>query len=89
MADETVTQEVIINVPLRDAKASSRKRRADTAVSVLRNFISKKMKIDESKIWIDPKVSEKIWERGREHIPSKLSVKVIKLEEGTTEIIMP
>ena len=27
--------------------------------------------------------------KGREHIPTKISLKIIKLEDGTTEIILP
>ncbi|BAB59152.1 ribosomal protein large subunit L31 [Thermoplasma volcanium GSS1] len=89
MPDDEVSKEIIMNIPLREAKLSSRKRRADTSISILRNYVSKKLKVDTSKIWIDPKVSETIWKKGREKPPSKLSLKIIKLEEGTTEIILP
>ncbi|EQD38729.1 50S ribosomal protein L31e, partial [mine drainage metagenome] len=38
---------------------------------------------------IDPKVNEKIWEHGRKKIASSISVKVIKLQDGTAEVIFP
>lgn len=40
-------------------------------------------------IWVDNKVNEALWSRGRKHIPTKISLKVIKLEDGTAEIILP
>ncbi len=89
MADEDVTREVIFNVPLRAVKGSSKARRADSAISYIKEFVSHHLKVNEDRIWMDPKVSEIIWKRGRTKPPSKISVKVIMLEEGTTEIIVP
>ncbi len=89
MVETEVQNEVILNVPLRKAKLSSERRRADTAVSVLKTFVSKNTKTEISKIWIDTTVNERLWERGRTKIPSKLTVKVIKLQDGTAEVLLP
>jgi large subunit ribosomal protein L31e len=89
MADEDVTAEILMNIPLRAAKAVPVTRRADTAISVIRHHVSRHSKTPVEDVWIDPKVNEKIWETGRKRILSSISVKVIKLQDGTAEVIFP
>ncbi|MFG1460655.1 MAG: 50S ribosomal protein L31e [Thermoplasmataceae archaeon] len=89
MADEEVTAELLMNIPLRDAKASSKIRRADTAVSIVRRHVSRHAKVPLEDVWIDPKINELIWGTGRKNIASKISVKVVKLQDGTAEVISP
>ncbi|MCL4311140.1 MAG: 50S ribosomal protein L31e [Candidatus Thermoplasmatota archaeon] len=84
-----LSTEELITVSLRGARSSSRRRRADTAISIIKDAVSKYTKSEKNMIWIDNKVNELIWDRGREHIPTKISLKIIKLEDGTTEIILP
>ena len=89
MVETEVQNEIILNVPLRKAKLSSRSRRADSAVNVLKTFVSKNTKTEVSKIWIDTTVNNRIWEKGKTKIPSKLTVKVVKLQDGTAEVLLP
>ncbi len=84
-----LSTEELINVSLHSARFSSRRRRADTAMDIIKDTVAKYTKSEPGKIWIDNKVNEKIWGRGREHIPTKISLKIIKLEDGTTEVILP
>lgn len=65
MVETEVQNEIILNVPLRKAKLSSRSRRADSAVNVLKTFVSKNTKTEMSKIWIDTTVNNRIWETWR------------------------
>ncbi|MEM0157949.1 MAG: 50S ribosomal protein L31e [Thermoplasmataceae archaeon] len=89
MVENEMSNEILINVPLRAAKMVPVTRRADTAIEVLRKAVSRSVKIDQKKIWIDSKVNEIIWSKGRKKIPSMMRVKVIKLQDGTAEIILP
>lgn len=89
MADEDVTAEILMNIPLRKAKSSSVNRRADTAVSIIKNHVARHSKTPIEDVWIDPKINEKIWENGRKKIASSISVKVIKLQDGSAEVIFP
>lgn len=89
MADEDVVEEMLMNVPLRNAKAVSKTRRADTAVSVLKEYVSRHSKTPVEDVWVDPKVNEYLWNRGRKNVVSKVSVKVIKLQDGKAEVIFP
>jgi large subunit ribosomal protein L31e len=72
--------ERIYTIPLRDVKKMPRTKRAQKAVRYMRSFLEKHMKSDD--IIIDKELNEKIWERGIEHIPSKIRVKAEKEEDG-------
>ena len=89
MVENQYTDEILMNISLREAKNSSISRRADTAISVLREKVSRYVKIEKDKIWLDSKVNEIIWSHGRKNIPSNLKIKVIKLSDGTAEIVLP
>lgn len=89
MVENQYTNEILLNVSLREARNSSVARRADSAVSVLKEKVSRYAKIDEEKIWLDSKVNEMIWSHGRKNIPSILKIKVIKLSDGTAEVVLP
>jgi len=60
--------------------------RARHAINTIRKFISRHMKVDYDKVWIDPKLNEAIWARGAKHIPSKIKVKAIRFEDGLVEV---
>ncbi len=81
--------EFIMKVSLRKAKLSSKARRSDSGIGVLKSEVSKHMRVPEENIWIDPKVNEKIWERGRKKIPGKIEIRVVKLSEDSAEVILP
>ncbi|MEM0139710.1 MAG: 50S ribosomal protein L31e [Ferroplasma sp.] len=84
-----LSTEELINVSFHAARFSTRARRADTAIGIIKDAVAKYTKSDLDKIWVDNKVNEKIWSKGREHIPNRISLKIIKLEDGTTEVILP
>ena len=86
MADEI---ERVITVPLKATKMAPRSRRAKRAVKEVREFIARHMKAEEDKVWIDTKVNEKLWERGIQNPPSRISVKAVKFDDGTVEVTLP
>lgn len=88
MVEAEVSDELIYRISLRKAKLSSRARRGDTAISIVRSFVARHAKVDQENVWIDPKVNELVWSRGRRNIPQSLNVKVVKLQDGTAEVIM-
>jgi len=77
-----MAEERIYIVPLREAKASSRKRRAPKALRIIRQFMERHLKTDD--FIIDESVNERIWQRGIEKIPPRVRVRVTEeeLEEG-------
>ncbi|MCL4329254.1 MAG: 50S ribosomal protein L31e [Candidatus Thermoplasmatota archaeon] len=89
MVEGQVTEETFLNIPLRKAKLASRSRRADTAMQVIREHVSRHSSADLEDIWIDPKINEMIWARGRKKPSSSIRVRIVQLQDGTTEVILP
>lgn len=85
MADEI---ERIITVPLKATKMAPRSRRAKRAVKEVREFITRHMKAEEDKVWIDTALNEKLWERGIQNPPSRITVKATKFEDGLVEVTL-
>ncbi|MCL2142928.1 MAG: 50S ribosomal protein L31e [Methanomassiliicoccaceae archaeon] len=84
--DET---ERIINIPLRATKMAPRTKRAKRAIKEIRENIMRHMKVPEDKVWIDKALNEKIWERGIQNPPSRISVKAVKFDDGLVEVSLP
>ena len=84
--DET---ERIINIPLRATKMAPRTKRAKRAIKEIRENIMRHMKVAEEKVWIDTALNEKIWERGIQNPPSRISVKAVKFDDGLVEVSLP
>jgi len=61
-------------------------RRAKKAVTAVKEYISKHLKVKEVKIAND--LNMKIWERGRRHPPPKIKVKAI-VKEGIAYVQLP
>ncbi len=61
-------------IPLRKAFKKSRKKRADAAISLMKDFLKRHTKSDE--VRIGKNLNELIWSRGREKIPRRVKVKV-------------
>lgn len=60
--------------------------RARHAIGTIKKYVSRHMKVDIDKVWIDPKLNEAIWARGAKHIPSKIKVKAIRFEDCLVEV---
>lgn len=78
--------ERIITIPMRATKMTPRTKRAARAIKEIRDNIARHMKADVEKIWIDKSLNEKIWERGIQNPPRKITVKAVKFEDGLVEV---
>ena len=83
MSDEI---ERTITIPLRATKMVPRSRRALRAVKEIRETVARHMKADAEKIWIDQALNEKIWERGIQKPPKRITVKAVKYDDGLVEV---
>jgi len=86
---EEEKKERLLTVPLRYPHNQPRTKRADIAVSEIREFIGKHMKVPKEKVWMDPAVNEAIWARGKEKPPAKLKVRAEKFPDGLVEVSIP
>jgi len=73
-------EEKIFIIPLREAKTTTRNRRTRRATKVVREYLVRHMKSEEIKL--DPKLNEKLWERGAKKPPARVRVKAVKDDEG-------
>jgi large subunit ribosomal protein L31e len=81
--------EHIFTIPLRKKWEGPRTKRANHAINVIRRYVVRHVKdperkgkrISEDKVWIDPKINEFVWARGREKPPRKIKVKAVYIHE--------
>jgi len=85
MAEEI---EKIYVIPLRKSgfKSSSA---APTGIKRVKSFLTRHMKVEEDKIWIDDSLNNAIWARGKYHLLNKIRVKAVKFEDGVVEAYLP
>jgi ribosomal protein L31E len=72
-------EENVFTIPLRDAEKKSTRRRSTYSVSIVKDYIMKKMKTDNVKI--GKFLNEALWESGKKKAQRNVRVKLIKDEE--------
>ena len=70
----------VYTIPLRNVKEIKRTIRAPRAIREIKIFLTKHMKASDVKI--DESINHAIWERGIQKIPSKITVKAVKDDDG-------
>ncbi len=85
MAEEL---ERIYTIPLGDAYAKPRVKRAKVAVKLLRSFISRHMRAGEGSVSLSGAVNSAIWESGMKKPPRKLKVIANKDKEGKVKVTL-
>lgn len=78
-------EERVVTVPLRDAKDAPNRARADKALKVVREDLASRFKTPEDEVNLDESINERIWERGRKKIPSKVRIRAAKFDDGVVE----
>ncbi len=74
-------------IPLRASMHQpSRRRRAGHALETVRRFVVRHMQGKPEAVGIAPRLTERIWERGIQHIPPHVRVKAIRFEDGLIEV---
>ena len=85
MAEEI---EKIYVIPLKKTNFRSSKA-APTAVKRVKNYLTRHMKVEKEKIWMDDSLNNALWSKGKYNIPSKIRVKAVKFEDGVVEASLP
>jgi len=62
---------------------------APTAVKRVKKYLTRHMKVEQEKIWIDDSLNNELWSRGKYKMPSKIRVKAVKFEDGVVEAYLP
>lgn len=84
MADNSV-KEQIYTIPLRSVKEVPRWKRANRAVSAIREYLTKHMKAEPEMVKIDKTINEKVWSRGNGKPPLSIRVRAAKFEDGEVQ----
>ena len=84
MADDMV-KEQIYTIPLRDVKKAPSWKRANRAVSEVRNFLVKHMKTEPTQVKLDKSINELLWERGCKKPPLSVRVRAVKFADGEVQ----
>ncbi len=85
MAEEI---EKIYVIPLKKTNFRSSKA-APTAIKRVKNYLTRHMKVEKEKIWMDDSLNDALWSRGKYNMPSKIRVKAVKFEDGVVEASLP
>jgi len=81
-----VVEERLLTVPLGRAYYKARWRRAEGAVSLLKEHVARHMKAKEVKL--SKEVNEALWARGAEKPPRRVKVRAVKDEEGRVRVYL-
>ena len=74
-------EEQIYTIPL-DTEGYPHWKKSNLAVKIIRQYLSRHMKVDEDKIKINAPLNEAVWSRGIRKPPRKIRVKAVKTEDG-------
>ena len=85
MAEEI---ERIFIIPLRKIGFKSSKA-APTAVKRVKKYLTKHMKVEDEKIWVDDSLNNALWSYGKYNMPGKIRVKAVKFDDGIVEAYLP
>lgn len=90
MAEEegsAVSEERIVTLNLKELVRVPRRQRAPRAIRLMRSIVGRIMKAEEVKV--SNEVNEVLWSKGIEKPPRKITVKLVKDEEGRVTILPP
>lgn len=85
MAEEL---ERIYIIPLKK-DGHNQSKAAPTAIKRVKHFLTRHMKVEKDKIWIDDSLNKALWAKGKFKIPSKIRVKAVKFDDGVVEAYLP
>lgn len=75
-----IKMERVYTIPLREAFNAPRTKRANKAVRIVKEFLTRHTKA--SNVKLDSSVNDALWKRSREKPPRRIKIKVT-MEEGT------
>lgn len=84
MADDMV-KEQIYTIPLRAARKVPSWKRANRAVTEVRGYLVRHMKVDSVQVKLDKSINERLWEKGCEKPPLSIRVRAVKFADGEVQ----
>ena len=82
-----IVDEKFYTINLKDVWMAPRIKRAPKAVKVVKDFVKRRMKVDDVKI--SNAVNEEIWKRSIKKPPRKIKIRAVKDKEGQVIVFHP
>lgn len=80
-------EERVVTVPLRDVRKVAVQKRADRAMTIIRDHLSQHFNVGGDEVKLDPSINETVWENGRQNPPSKLRIRAARFVEDDEAIV--
>ena len=80
-------EERVVTIPLRDVRKVAVQKRADRAMSIIRDHLAQHFNVEGEAVRLDPSINEAVWENGRQNPPSKLRVRAARFVEDDEAIV--
>ncbi|PSQ39665.1 50S ribosomal protein L31e [Halobacteriales archaeon SW_5_70_135] len=80
-------EERVVTVPLRAANAEANHKRADKAMTIVREHLAKQFAVEEEDVRLDPSVNEAVWSQGRGNPPGKVRVRAARFQEAEGAVV--
>jgi large subunit ribosomal protein L31e len=85
--ENEIVEEKAYTVNLREAWKAPLKQRTPRAITELRNFVKRNMKVES--VIMSNEINEQVWSRSIEKPPRKLKIRAVKDKEGNVIIYPP
>jgi large subunit ribosomal protein L31e len=79
--------ERVVTVPLGKAKTKPSGKRADAAMTLIREHLARHFDVEQSAVRLDPSLNETVWARGRSKPPSRLRVRAARFVEDGEAVV--
>jgi len=80
-------EERVVTVPLREANAESNHKRADKAMTIVREHLAKHFAVEKEAVRLDPSINEAVWSQGRGNPPGKIRVRAARFQEAEGAVV--
>ena len=79
--------ERVVTVPLGKAKTKPSGKRADAAMTLIREHLARHFDVKQSAVRLDPSLNETVWARGRSKPPSRLRGRAARFVEDGKAVV--
>ena len=79
--------ERVVTIPLRNVNDVPSYKRADKAISLIRQYLSKHFKVSLDEIRLDPSINKIVWARGQKGPPTKIRIRAALFEEDGLRVV--
>ena len=80
-----MVKEQIYTIPLRIVKRVPAWKRANRAVTEVKDYLTRHLKVEPMQIKLDRSINEHLWEKGCEKPPLSIRVRAVKFADGEVQ----